>query len=267
MTNIVGRKNHFNAENKIAEALYKGLCYIDNCKDRDNVGKRNILINSAAIIISYAFAVPYVRDRYFAPSESKLPSLTKKFNSKATSVAVALDAHEVKLHSKFAADGNSNRHRQLTNSLEGIYQVKPEHELPKLLIIPFSSGVITAPDGQLYHLQFEVRAFAGEQPIEHCLYEENIRTWFYVSSADLQNVNVCEMEDEEGTFFISDTANYVPKWLRNGDNVNATDVNISDGEINHSSPGDNARPETIDNAENNSAARNQIEDTDTVSAK
>lgn len=79
--------------------------------------------------------------------------------------------------------------------------------------------MIIHPDGEKYFLKFEIRQY--DEKI--ALFEEdnsvgnngqNMRTWIRVPSAETQNVQVCEMKDSIGKFYVSDTRYYVPIWLR-----------------------------------------------------
>lgn len=41
-----------------------------------------------------------------------------------------------------------------------------------------------------------------------------IRNWVKVSADELKGVNVCQLTDVLGDYFVSDTSWYIPEWLR-----------------------------------------------------
>lgn len=45
---------------------------------------------------------------------------------------------------------------------------------------------------------------------------QHFRNWMKVSADELRAVKVCQLSDEKGLFYISDTSFYVPQWLREG---------------------------------------------------
>lgn len=89
-----------------------------------------------------------------------------------------------------------------------------------------------------YPLKFEIQAYEPGHPLEVPTVEiyrkktitHSIRTWCFVDN--IPNIEVYRMVDEFGEFYISDTAQYIPDWLRAyGEEVNVSGLTINDVSI------------------------------------
>lgn len=53
---------------------------------------------------------------------------------------------------------------------------------------------------------------------------QHFRNWFKVTKEELTDVKVCELHDENGKYFISNTSWYVPEWLRDLEHTEHDDL-------------------------------------------
>lgn len=130
----------------------------------------------------------------------------------------AMDAHEVKFHSKFTDIENQNMHSRLLNWKNG----------KKDFIISFafsfaSTFFIFFPEKgeQVIELQFEIIKFDKDVKLFELKTESYrkgsqeylFRKWCFLPEEDLKNVIVDILEEDKKRIVVSSTKSYIPWWL------------------------------------------------------
>lgn len=97
----------------------------------------------------------------------------------------------------------------------------------------YLGGFIKHPTNQQrFYLQFEVKQFDRTIPlvtinqnrVGKYMKVQHIRNWIKVSRDELKDIRVCELEDENGVYYISNTSWYVPEWLQESETTEIDDL-------------------------------------------
>lgn len=85
-----------------------------------------------------------------------------------------------------------------------------------------ADGVISNEDGQQYYLKFEVKEWdetaelvtSVVNKVRQSHTKEYFRKWVVVPFDQMKDIKVQRFVCEKGEYFVSDTSQYLPIWLR-----------------------------------------------------